>query len=518
MDIKTVDNDKLEGEKTQRIQAIIVQAGGKGSRMGNYTANKPKALISVDGLPMLWHLFKIFPDKGFIIIGDYKYDVLSRYVENFYDGKYILVKSDGIGTCAGLKEALSYIKEDEPFMLIWSDILLPSNFSLDNIDSGKNYIGISKNFECRWSYVEGVFKEEKSNEHGVAGLFIFNSKNVIDDVPTEGEFVRYLSTKKGIKFVELPLWGAREIGSKKSYERYESSRSQTRPFNQLLIDNDKVIKKPLDAQGERLAKLESNWYEFVKKYKFDYVPEIFSFNPLVMERIYGKHPFDYVSYEEKRKVLLRILDGLETLHKLVPPISGDVFSCKREYIDKTFDRLKKVRDIIPLAEKKEFKVNGRLYKNPLFYREELENIAKTFYEKEFHVIHGDITFSNILVSDEFNPKFIDPRGYFGFTKIFGDKDYDYAKLYYSIYGNYDKFNRRRFFVNVYSNDVTLEIESNGWEDFRSYFFENVGKEKIDKIEFLHAVIWLSLTSYAWDDYDSIIGAFYRGVEMMGRFL
>jgi hypothetical protein len=125
----------------------------------------------------------------------------------------------------------------------------------------------------------------------------------LDDVPTEGEFVRYLSIKKDIKFVELPLWGIREIGSKEVYERYESSVSQTRPFNQLLTDNDKVIKKPLDAQEERLAKLESNWYEFVKKYRFDYIPEIFSFNPLVMERIDGKHPFDFVSYEEKRKVL-----------------------------------------------------------------------------------------------------------------------------------------------------------------------------------------------------------------------
>ncbi|MBX0312400.1 MAG: hypothetical protein JHC31_11625 [Sulfurihydrogenibium sp.] len=224
--------------------------------MGNYTANKPKALISVDGLPMLWHLFKIFPDKGLIIIGDYKYDVLSRYVENFYDGKYILVKSDSIGTCAGLKDALLYIKEDELFMLIWSDILLPSNFSLDGIDLGKNYIGIFKDCECRWAYMDGVFKEEKSNEHEAAGLFIFNSKNVIDDIPTEGEFVRYLSIKKTLNSSNCLFVEQEKSGQKKFTNGM--NHPDLRLFNQLLIEKDKVIKKPLDAQEERLAKLQLN--------------------------------------------------------------------------------------------------------------------------------------------------------------------------------------------------------------------------------------------------------------------
>ena len=45
---------------------IIVQAGGKGTRICYLTKNKPKALVSVDNLPMLFHLFRQFPDKKFI--------------------------------------------------------------------------------------------------------------------------------------------------------------------------------------------------------------------------------------------------------------------------------------------------------------------------------------------------------------------------------------------------------------------------------------------------------------------
>lgn len=68
------------------MEYIIVQAGGKGTRMQQLTANKPKALVPVDNLPIIFHLFKKYPDKKFIVIGDYKYDVLRKYLEAFRGG------------------------------------------------------------------------------------------------------------------------------------------------------------------------------------------------------------------------------------------------------------------------------------------------------------------------------------------------------------------------------------------------------------------------------------------------
>ena len=60
---------------------IIVQAGGKGTRMEHLTVNKPKALVPINNLPMLFHMFRKYPDKRFIIIGDYKYEVLKKYLK-----------------------------------------------------------------------------------------------------------------------------------------------------------------------------------------------------------------------------------------------------------------------------------------------------------------------------------------------------------------------------------------------------------------------------------------------------
>ena len=51
---------------------IVVQAGGRGSRLGYLTDNRPKCLVPVENKPMLFHLFDRYIDKKFIIIGDYK--------------------------------------------------------------------------------------------------------------------------------------------------------------------------------------------------------------------------------------------------------------------------------------------------------------------------------------------------------------------------------------------------------------------------------------------------------------
>ena len=101
----------------------------------------------------------------------------------------------------------------------------------------------------------------------------------------------------------------------------------------------------------------------------------------------------------------------------------------------------------------------------------------------------------------------------------GDVAYDWAKLYYSIVGNYDQFNRKKFKLSINEEDVELDIESNGFEDVEDYFFELVGDEVSKRdIKLIHAVIWLSLTTYAWEDYDSICGAFYNGLYYLEECL
>ncbi len=153
------------------------------------------------------------------------------------------------------------------------------------------------------------------------------------------------------------------------------------------------------------------------------------------------------------------------------------------------------------------------------YRVKKDGSEANVYPKAFQLIHGDCTFSNLMF-DTFNMKavLIDPRGYFGKTKFYGDVDYDWAKLYYSLKGDYDQFNRKKFTLNIKEKDVELSIESNNWSDMEEYFFNCLPEVNKYKIRLLHAIIWLSLTTYAWEDYDSICGAFYNGIVKLGEVL
>jgi len=494
---------------------IIVQAGGKGTRMKNLTVNKPKPLVSINNLPMLFYLFRKYPDQKFIIISDYKYEVMKKYLRTFAKVNYLLVDARGFsGTCAGIEKALTLIPENESFMLIWSDLILTESFQIPNEEG--NYLGLSTDFECRWKYENGEYAEERSVKYGVAGLFIFQNSKQLKDVPKEGEFVRWLKEKK-IHLKELPLSNTKEYGLISEYNKL--SRQKCRPFNRMTIEGTKLIKEGIDDQGKQLALKEKKWYQFVAPLGFGDIPKIYSYDPFVMEKINGKNIYEYqLSYEEKKEVLKKIVDMLKRLHSLGnAPV--DYFSLYKAYVSKTFDRLAKVRDLIPFSNQKYIVVNDRRCHNVFFFQEELEEKILKLECRRFVLIHGDCTFSNMMLRDHvMEPLLIDPRGYFGDTEMFGDVAYDWAKLYYSIAGNYDKFNNREFTLTIGEEQVSLDIASNGWEDMEEDFFQMVSEDvSKEQIKLLHGIIWLSLTTYAWDDYDSICGAFYNGLYHLEDF-
>ena len=496
-----------------QIDYIIVQAGGKGTRLEHLTVNKPKALVPVENLPMLFHLFHKFPDKRFIIIADYKKDVLRKYLACFADVKYCVVEAEGTGTCSGVRQAAALLPEGVPFMLVWSDLILPDGFILPTEDD--DYIGISETFSCRWSYQDGRFTEERSTQHGVAGRFVFRNKTALSEIPESGELVRWMQGQD-LHFSELGLAGTREFGLLSEYEAL--GQEKCRPFNKMTIEEDTVIKEPVDEQGRKLAGLESAWYRMAREKGVSGIPQIFESDPLRMERIRGKNIYEYAGLplDKKRSILEKLIRTLKELHS-EESVPADVFSLREAYYGKTLTRLNQIRDLVPFADRRTITVNGRRCRNIFYHQRELEQALEAIACDHFAFIHGDCTFSNIMLRDDIDPILIDPRGYFGFTELYGDPNYDWAKLYYSLAGNYDRFNLRDFRLLIDDDQVELKIASNQWETLEQDFFELSGTEP-KTIKLLHAVIWLSLTTYAWQDYDSICGAFYNGLWYLEELL
>lgn len=495
---------------------IIVQAGGKGTRMGYLTENKPKALVPVGNRPMLFHLFEKFPDKRFIIIADYKSDVMRKYLAAFARVKYLVVGTDGkTGTCSGIRAALEAVPPGAPFALIWSDLVLPDDFSFP--EEPGDYIGISKNFRCRWKYEDGIFEETPSENCGVAGCFVFEDREALSGVPEEGELVRWMQ-ERSMVLKPFGLWRTKEYGLIQEWKKDNTDAGgHCRPFNRIEDLGDRLLKTGIDAQGQALAVRERNWYRFAAGRGYSRMPKIYGWEPLVMEKIRGRNIFAYeLTYSERLAVLEKLVSALRELHAF-GTAPADRFSIYNAYVGKTFDRLSRIRDMIPLADRQYITVNGRKCPNIYFFRDRLEREFADYRCDRFTFIHGDNTFSNMMLDEKLDPVMIDPRGYFGYTELYGDPAYDWAKLYYSIRGNYDQFNLKRFRLHINDSGVTLEIDSNQWEDMADKFLEMIADETDARtVRLLHAVIWLSLTTYAWEDYDSVCGAFYNGIYYLSE--
>ena len=68
------------------MKAVIL-AGGVGSRISEETVLKPKPMIEIGGMPILWHIMKIYSAHGineFIICCGYKGYVIKEYFANYF--------------------------------------------------------------------------------------------------------------------------------------------------------------------------------------------------------------------------------------------------------------------------------------------------------------------------------------------------------------------------------------------------------------------------------------------------
>jgi aminoglycoside phosphotransferase (APT) family kinase protein len=504
--------------KLDEVPYVVVQAGGRGSRLAQLTANKPKCLLSVDGEPLLYRLFRQLPQARFIIVADYRAEVLTAYLETVPpEVDYDVVLAEGEGTLSGLPAAISMMDDTSAFLIVWCDLFFEEFPRKDLGD--RLLVGLSDQFRCRWSVDDdGRLAEVPSSGRGVAGLFAVPSKGHLGDLPAHGEFVRHLQqSSTSIDTVVLGrMWEFGTVAAVREYEEQHAGQA-TRFFNQVEIKDREVVKTARAKQYGHLLEAEARWYEVVAELGFPHAPRLIRHSPLTIERIDGTHPFGLdLGSDGRARVVTAIMDCLDQLHGLSSAPS-DPESDRIVYHEKTVSRLSSVRRLLPNVDRPSLVINGRTCRNPLHprYADWFDATMDRLPAVGHALIHGDPTFSNTLVDKAGDIWLIDPRGTFGRAECYGDPRYDWAKVLYSVEGNYDQFNRRKFQLTVSGQVVALEIASNGWERQGPLIRERIKGSTAD-IDIIHALIWLSLTGYALDDVDSAIGAFYQGVYLLEK--
>ena len=132
------------------MKALLL-AAGRGTRLGPLTANQPKPMIPIGGVPMIERIMGRIaaetPIRKFVLITGYKADVLESY---FGDGakwgwKMHYVPQE---TPRGVGDAVncaSSVLADSPFMMTYGDIMLDLvNYGLFASEYAKNGLGETK--------------------------------------------------------------------------------------------------------------------------------------------------------------------------------------------------------------------------------------------------------------------------------------------------------------------------------------------------------------------------------------
>ena len=113
---------------------VVILAGGKGSRIAEYTKSVPKPMIQIGSKPIIEHIINYyikFGFKDFLIAGGYKYSVIKKYFKKKKFLANIKVINTGLETLTGTR-LLKLSKElNETFMLTYGDGL--SNINLKKL-------------------------------------------------------------------------------------------------------------------------------------------------------------------------------------------------------------------------------------------------------------------------------------------------------------------------------------------------------------------------------------------------
>ena len=113
------------------MQAVVL-AAGEGTRLRPLTEDKPKALVEVDGRPLLGHCFdrllELDADELLVVVGYKKEKIIDRYGDA-YEGVPITYTHQR--EAKGLAHALLTVEEqvDDDFMLMLGDNVFEANLA-----------------------------------------------------------------------------------------------------------------------------------------------------------------------------------------------------------------------------------------------------------------------------------------------------------------------------------------------------------------------------------------------------
>jgi len=339
-------------------------------------------------------------------------------------------------------------------------------------------------------------------------------------------------------------------------------------FNILKVVGDKIVKCSLNVYGKEKLMNESTFYEYILKEKngfCDYIPIIYKFisvnyddftplnilngtpedvpqdvsnatlpinqlksTSIEMEFLKDYTPL-YLSYgdfssEKRNKCLKTIMNHLQHIHNIRIPVEIHVF--KQDLFMETIQKIEiRMKNVLPLIQNIPYKnityiqnnVTGNIVK--IRTLDEIKYVIKQNVDMylndentkyEYGIIHGDCQFNNILINKNDELKFIDPRGYYGSTQLYGLVEYDIAKICFALSG-YDTFDNSQIEKIIMSSAHTIQVDIELCDD--TYI-----QTQSIIVKTLLCAIWLSNSHIFLEDEPKCITSYFIAMYMCSQYL
>lgn len=175
------------------MKAVIL-AGGFGTRISEESAFKPKPMLEIGGMPILWHIMKGYSAYGineFIICAGYKQHIIKEWFAN-----YFIHTSDITFDFTNGNEMLVHNKKVEPWKVTVVDTGL-NTMTGGRIKRIKDYIG-NESFMLTYGDAVGDIDitellkfHRKHGKIGTMSVYNFGQNKGVVDTKTDGTITAF---------------------------------------------------------------------------------------------------------------------------------------------------------------------------------------------------------------------------------------------------------------------------------------------------------------------------------------
>ena len=514
------------------IDKIVIIACGKGTRLMPLTSCIPKLLININNDNMLVKIVNYWKQycKKIIIVTNKEYNIfVDFYMKFFTDIEYKIknVLIDDQENAYTICKALDNII-NEKILITWCDVVPVEKIDFSNIDNNCIFISKFYNYKSRY-YAESpnkLIKVDNYNEGNVIGIYyIYNFKPITISSDKDDFCDCFLDNFDN--FFTLEVDDMIDIGDmKKLTNLLKTNRNKlnTRYFNKIEKNGNVLTKSSTCEYGDKIIKTQIDFYLYIKNNKINYpLNEIYDIKNNSFKMNYISQPLLYDEILKKKDFveIYNLLRYLKTIYNN-NEIKIDNEIIRKDLFLETITKIKIRNDNITTILNEfsfiKYVNNIEVYSFETIIKKIEVNINKFLKDKQlsYNLIHGDLNLSNIFKMENNKYIFIDPRGCFGDTKIYGLKYYELSKIFFSLFGFDELNNSAKYYFSIDNNNIqtniNLLLESINIDD--SLFT----LEEYEFIITLAVSIWIGLPFYFKNNISKLIGTYFYGLYIGTLYL